>query len=571
MNESGSSHSRPNSPADESGDGFLSFLASRMRRKSSIVIVLVLVLLLVVIISAVLLSISDAPQPGDKKIPSQKRQGSTLTPDQTTPGPPSLSQAEMLRIVESIHNILGDEHEVKRLIDESKNATSKDILKDIIAQSMRAVDLIHQQDMDTNSETRARFVRQILKVVLEDRNSTSPLTDALTSGPFMDPEVIFDRPLETGFRTWDSNMTVQEVVRSPEFQERLKTFVELTDGMGIMHVESIGKEAGEELVDEVDKEVLEKDISWLRNFQDVLVNFTQDTSQPSVPINDTPILKQEDLDTLNRLWDDEIRGRKQFGFGQLRNEMNELNGVNFAYPDATNQDEAQKLRLQQLALRLRGSRIPQARLGGAAVNDTSVLLRMSATCDPDEEMACDDGASCFFKSERCDRDIQCADNSDELDCDCKRYLDPRRLCDGFDDCPDGEDERDCKCPKNMFYCDSKNLRPVCISAELRCNNVLDCDSGADEKFCFELSPYEMEASITSQPHSKGLTHVKTTEGWKILSLEVDPGTDRDRIDAYIDDLASSICLETMTFTSMTPKVTFISDPQQFSKVGSFWI
>ena len=50
--------------------------------------------------------------------------------------------------------------------------------------------------------------------------------------------------------------------------------------------------------------------------------------------------------------------------------------------------------------------------------------KLGLKCDNETQRMCNDGNSCYYKTERCDRWINCLDNSDELGCSCVEYLDP---------------------------------------------------------------------------------------------------------------------------------------------------
>ena len=170
------------------------------------------------------------------------------------------------------------------------------------------------------------------------------------------------------------------------------------------------------------------------------------------------------------------------------------------------------------------------------LSDQQETFFASATtveCNPLTEYACNDGLSCYFKTEKCDRFINCADNSDEKECTCLDYLEPSKFCDGFQDCLEGEDEKNCNCPEGKFNCGYLQFSPICISEELRCDNVFDCEDGRDEEFCFELCPdVPMDPKVFGNPHASGVTHVQTAGGWKPLSLEFEPASD-EAIDSYL--------------------------------------
>ena len=59
------------------------------------------------------------------------------------------------------------------------------------------------------------------------------------------------------------------------------------------------------------------------------------------------------------------------------------------------------------------------------------------------------------------------------------------LISGVVDCPDFSDELYCKyCPEHHFHC---GVGQMCVPKDKMCDGVVDCDNGADEKGCCELS------------------------------------------------------------------------------------
>ncbi|XP_076396173.1 serine protease nudel isoform X3 [Megachile rotundata] len=91
-------------------------------------------------------------------------------------------------------------------------------------------------------------------------------------------------------------------------------------------------------------------------------------------------------------------------------------------------------------------------------------------------------------NKRCNREADCEDSTDEMNCTCKDYLSnlkPTAICDGYLDCDDKTDEQDCEiCSKDQFFC--KNSR-VCISSFQKCDGHFDCKFKEDELDCFTLT------------------------------------------------------------------------------------
>lgn len=140
-------------------------------------------------------------------------------------------------------------------------------------------------------------------------------------------------------------------------------------------------------------------------------------------------------------------------------------------------------------------------------------------------LACKRGG-CYLKDGRCDRYVDCGDNSDEAGCTCEDYLPKDSICDGYFDCRDGQDEEgECDtlwstfhlitllalvvvrefnpvkvyfsisgctgCASGSFACNPYNETSVCLNGmDTVCDNVWDCDSGADEVECVVFAPIE---------------------------------------------------------------------------------
>ncbi|KRT81787.1 Fibronectin domain-containing protein [Oryctes borbonicus] len=116
--------------------------------------------------------------------------------------------------------------------------------------------------------------------------------------------------------------------------------------------------------------------------------------------------------------------------------------------------------------------------------------------------ACDDG-TCLPEHLKCDYDLDCRDGSDERSCPthnctegqfkCKngRCISSRWVCDSDNDCRDWSDEQNCyqdepvTCKNNEFRCETGGI--TCIPLSWLCDRDYDCKDRSDESNCRNMT------------------------------------------------------------------------------------
>nr|ASX95053.1 vitellogenin receptor [Conopomorpha sinensis] len=144
--------------------------------------------------------------------------------------------------------------------------------------------------------------------------------------------------------------------------------------------------------------------------------------------------------------------------------------------------------------------------------DESAFLCRNNLCR-DEEWRCQSGA-CIPSSWRCDRHGDCADETDEVNCEyekCKddewqcgdgSCIDFSRRCDDVLDCDDHSDEEACdnddlddshseESPCEDFEYTCAMNRSICLPLTAVCNGTSECPNGTDEAGCDSLCPPHM--------------------------------------------------------------------------------
>ncbi|XP_071114662.1 atrial natriuretic peptide-converting enzyme-like isoform X1 [Haliotis cracherodii] len=116
-------------------------------------------------------------------------------------------------------------------------------------------------------------------------------------------------------------------------------------------------------------------------------------------------------------------------------------------------------------------------------------------CQQSGGYQCASGLCLWDGKRRCNGRFDCADLSDELNCPrrsnyhvCKNGMQIIQglLCNGVDNCYDNSDEEDCRCHSGRVPC----LDDKCIMREWMCDGYPDCVNGTDEEGCNQCSASE---------------------------------------------------------------------------------
>nr|XP_034181143.1 serine protease nudel [Osmia lignaria] len=115
-------------------------------------------------------------------------------------------------------------------------------------------------------------------------------------------------------------------------------------------------------------------------------------------------------------------------------------------------------------------------------------VEIDTTTEAPITFTCERLLQSIFINKRCNREVDCEDSTDEMNCTCKDYLrnfQPNAICDGYLDCEDKTDEQDCEiCSADQFFCKKSG---ICISMSQKCDTQFDCKYKEDELDCFTLT------------------------------------------------------------------------------------
>ncbi|CAG7723777.1 unnamed protein product [Allacma fusca] len=115
----------------------------------------------------------------------------------------------------------------------------------------------------------------------------------------------------------------------------------------------------------------------------------------------------------------------------------------------------------------------------------------STYCHEDEEFQCKISKTCVPLYQKCNGRFDCADFTDERDCDCATVVEnafPEKRCNGIVDCADGSDEEYCEyCYNDPDHVICPLAEGVCIQKNKWCDGMAHCPFGEDELDCFRIS------------------------------------------------------------------------------------
>ncbi|XP_012150619.1 sortilin-related receptor isoform X2 [Megachile rotundata] len=185
--------------------------------------------------------------------------------------------------------------------------------------------------------------------------------------------------------------------------------------------------------------------------------------------------------------------------------------------------------------------------GGVEPCANSTCPQVATTCAPNQ-FACRNDV-CIPASWRCDRDNDCGDRSDEInctrvtcdpnnfECDGTKCIPRYWVCDIDQDCKDGTDELNCKysnCTESQYKCDNGR----CISHRWRCDGEDDCGDNSDEKNCTKsIAP----STCRSDEILCKSEHVCIPTGWKCDG-------ERDCVDGLDEADCNKMVCESWQFT-----------------------
>ncbi|XP_064556763.1 vitellogenin receptor Yl isoform X2 [Drosophila montana] len=128
-------------------------------------------------------------------------------------------------------------------------------------------------------------------------------------------------------------------------------------------------------------------------------------------------------------------------------------------------------------------------------SDCDTIKRVKVKCGI-SQFTCHDGERCLDKSKRCDGHKDCDDNSDELHCsqfdktklchahqlacDNGKCVDYSLVCDGKNDCGDNSDELRCKEAASCERGMFQCSSGSCIASSWECDGRIDCSDASDE-------------------------------------------------------------------------------------------